>query len=46
MDSTISTNKATKYAIQENSKSTSATHVLRRVHPRDACCRSVMQKTA
>ena len=46
MDSTISTNNATKYAIQENSNSTSATHVLRRVHPRDTCSRSVMQEAA
>ncbi len=46
MDSTISTNNATKYAIQENSNSTSATHRLRRVHPRDAYARSVMQKAA
>lgn len=46
MDSTISTNNDTKYVIQENSKSTSASHVFRRVHPRGVRSRSVMQEAA
>ena len=46
MDNTISTNNDTKYVIQENSKSTSASHAFRFVHPRDARSCSVMQEAA
>ena len=46
MESTISTNNDTKHAIQENSKSTSASRVFRRGHSRDVRARSVMQDAA
>jgi hypothetical protein len=46
MDSTINTNNDTKYVIQENSTSTSASHAFRFVHPRGARSCSVMQEAA
>ena len=46
MDSTTSTNNETKYVIQENSGSTSASDAIRRVHPRVVRSRSVMQDAA
>ena len=46
MDSTISTNNDTKYVIQENSNSTSASHPCRFVHPRGTRACSVMQDAA